>query len=429
MDRNKRILVRIAASVIAVSTTFGLAACGGNSSTAQQKDSKQIRVSWWGGDSENKGLNAVFDAFKAQEGITTLRESQDFGGYWDKLSTQTAAHNAPDLEMQAGSQIPSYSSKGALVDLNTFKDLDLSQMDEGAKVFGAVGNKLYGVTAATNAYGLIANTKLLKQTGQTLPSGEWTWEQLADIAQAIHDKSGGKLWGLSDSSGDFSLFVLWVRDRGKELYADDGKLNATKEDISSWWKYWDDMRKSGAVAPADVTAEFQGQLGNNPIAKGTGALAFGWTQDFVGYQKLTKDDLSMNLPPYSTENPSLWVNAASMWSISSTSKSQDAAVKAINFFMNDDEAIKKLGTSLGIPPTQKARDVVKKTATGVDKKAINYMDSVNKVSKPLNRLWPGAFPQSRTKFAENAEAYGFGKMTLDQAVSDFMQDAESAANE
>ena len=172
-----------------------------------------------------------------------------------------------------------------------------------------------------------------------------------------------------------------------------------------------------------MTSEGASAATSNPFVQGKSAMTFGWTQDFTNNQALMKQEIDPKLPPNDTKNPGLWMNAASMWSISSTSKNKENAAKAIDFLINDETAVKDQGLALGIPPTQKARDAVKTNASDADKKIIDYMDTVAKVSKPLNRLWPEGFPQLRTKFSELNEAVAFGTTSINQAAEDLFAEA------
>lgn len=428
---------RLAMGTTLLAGTLALAACGvdpastgGGDATpdagADAADSSpgQIRATWWGGDSENSAINDALDLFTEETGVEVGRETQAWDGYWDRLATQTAGRNAPDLIMQAGSRIPDYAGRDALLDLNTLDGLDVAVVDEGLREFGAVDNQLYGVVAASNAMGLIANEELLSQAGVSLPESAYDWDQLAQSATSVHEAMGDGVWGIHDGGGDLILFILSVRDDGRQFYADDGSLNATREDLTAWLQYWEDLRASGGAPPADVTAEAQGSLPNTPLAQGNAAMAFGWTQDYVAYTRLMDADLSINLPPYDEDNPSLWMNAASLWSVASSSESQEDAASAINFLINDEEAIRALGVSLGMPPSQHARDLLEGSLGEDEQAAMDYMGEVAETSTPLNRLWPVSFSELRTLLSELNEAVAFGTTTVPEAVDQFFQRAE-----
>ena len=299
----------------------------------------------------------------------------------------------------------------------------MEAVDEGLRQFGAVEDELYGVVAASNAMGLVANEDLLAEAGVSLPDGEYTWDELAEVAAAASAALGDEVWGLHDDGGDLILFILDVRDDGRQFYADDGSLNATPEDLTAWLEYWENLRQNGGAPPANVTAEGQGELANSPFAQGRAAMDFGWTQDYVAWTRLMENDVSINLPPYSAEHPSLWMNAASLWSVSSTTEQPEAAVEAINHFINDESAIEALGVSLGMPPSQAAREQLAGSLTDEEQSAMDYMDTVAETSTPLNRLWPAGFAELRTLLSELNEAVAFGSMSIPDAVDQFFATA------
>ena len=76
------------------------------------------------------------DAFTAANpDIKVTVENSEWGSYWEKLATTTAANDAPDVIQMDESYIAAYGAREALLDLDTAKDnLDLSAMDaEGAR--------------------------------------------------------------------------------------------------------------------------------------------------------------------------------------------------------------------------------------------------------------------------------------------------------
>lgn len=419
----------VAVGGVLFAAALALTGCGVGTPEGESGDSDagggsgDIRATWWGGDSESGAITTALEAFTEESGIEVGHETQAWDGYWDRLATQTAGGNAPDLIMQAGSQIPEYADRGTLLDLNSTEGLDVEAVDEGLRQFGAVEDELYGVVAASNAMGLAVNEDLLAEAGASLPDGEYTWEELGQVAAAASTALGDDLWGLHDDGGDLILFILNVRDDGRQFYADDGSLNATPEDLTAWLEYWESLRQNGAAPPADVTAEGQGELANSPFAQGRTAMDFGWTQDYVAWTRLMENDVSINLPPYSAESPSLWMNAASLWSVSSTSEDPEAAVETINYFVNNESAIEALGVSLGMPPSQNAREQLAGTLSDEEQSAMDYMDTVAETSTPLNRLWPAGFAELRTLLSELNEAVAFGSTTIPEAVDQFFTTA------
>ncbi|GAB2607996.1 ABC transporter substrate-binding protein [Pseudactinotalea suaedae] len=433
MKTTRRAIRRSAAAAALLSGALALAACGVDGSGGGSGDDggdaggpatdEEIRTAWWGVDNQHRALETAIEAFTAAGGPQVSVEPQPWDGYWDKLATQVAGRDLPDVIMQAASQLPTYAERDSLLDLSEV-DLDVSGLDEGIREFGAVGESTYGVVAATNATGFVTNEDLLAELGIAAPEGEWTWDDLATFASEVQSASGGEHWGVQDGSGDMILFILFVRDSGREFYAEDGSINATPDDLRAWFQLWADMRESGAVPPADITAEASGNLPGSPLATGGAASGFVWTQDYVALQSVSDNALDIALPPYNATNPSLWINAASLWSISAWSGNPQGAADLIDYLVNDPEAVDTLGATLGIPPTAAARAQIAESVTDEERPAIEYMDLVAENSRPLNRLWPDGFADSRTLMSQLSEQVAFGQMSVDDAVDAFFADAE-----
>ena len=410
----------------AAGASLALAGCGVGSRGGGSGDG-ELRATWWGGDSENSAINAALDSYVEASGTPVARETQAWDGYWDRLATQTAGGNAPDLIMQAGSQIPDYAERGTLLDMNADGGLDVGEIDEGLQEFGEVDGALYGVVAASNAIGLVANADLAEDAGVSLPEGEYSWDDLAELVSTVPSALGEDAWGLQDGGGDLILFIMSVRDGGQEFYSDDGALNATAEDLTAWFEFWDSLRADGVAPPADVTAEGQGELPNTPMAQGRAVLGFGWTQDYISYTRLTDAGLTLQLPPHVAATPSLWMNAASLWSVSATSSDTSAAIDVINHLTTDEAAIDALGVSLGMPPSAAARDRLSGTLSDEEQAAMDYMDLVAETSTPLNRLWPAGFAELRILMEDLNEAIAFGDMSIPDAVEQFFTTADGFA--
>ncbi|MGD7789495.1 ABC transporter substrate-binding protein [Propionibacteriaceae bacterium Y1700] len=425
MSINRRGLL---AAGIGLGAVAGLTACGvGGQQQVAQSGGGELRMTWWGGDSEGKALNAALDAYQEQASVTVKRESLPWDGYWDKLATQTAGRNAPDVVMQAGSQIPDYAGRQALTDLNGVDGLDPTVVDEGLQTFGAVEDKLFGVVAAANAMSLVTNPSLVEKAKVSVPEGEYDWQELGELANRVHQELGDDVWGMGDAGGDLISLILRVRAGGKEFYTDDGKINIAPDELTAWLEMWHKLRESGGAPPPDVTSEGQGDMANSPFVRQRTAFAFGWTQDYVSMASLMDQPITIGLPPNSQANPGLWMNAASLWSISATSANVAGAGALINHLLTDDAAITTIGLALGTPPTQQARDLLTGNMDETQQAATDYMNRVAEQSKPLNRLWPKGFAELRSLLQEQNEAIAFKKMSIDDAVTAFFAKAEQDA--
>ena len=111
---------KLAAGVVVLG--LALAGCGSPQSggTTNGQGQTVIRFTWWGNDTRNKLTNDVIAKFEAANpDIDVQGEPGEWSGYWDKLATQVAANDAPDVITLGGAYLPEYTKRKVLLDLGT----------------------------------------------------------------------------------------------------------------------------------------------------------------------------------------------------------------------------------------------------------------------------------------------------------------------
>ena len=169
-----------------------------------------------------------------------------------------------------------YARRNTLLALDTVmpKPLDLEDFGAGARDAGKVDGKLYGVTMGTNSKAMVYDKAMFEKVGVASLDPKWTWDDMARIAGEISKINPGKYWGAGDNSRWEQGFEQWLNQRGKLLYTAEGKAAFTRDDVGEWFSLWDKMRKSGAVAPAEVAATNTGGIDQYEISRGTAAMSF-----------------------------------------------------------------------------------------------------------------------------------------------------------
>src|SRR5699024_11900737 len=100
--------------------TLAVSACGSADGSAD--GAVELRFSWWGSDERHVLLEEVIENFEAENpDIRITGENTDWASYWDRLATNTAADDAPDVIMQDESYLREYGDRGALADLDEFR--------------------------------------------------------------------------------------------------------------------------------------------------------------------------------------------------------------------------------------------------------------------------------------------------------------------
>src|SRR4030095_12072100 len=116
MAINRRQFLIGVGGLAAAATTMGLAGCapgssGGGSQGGGQGGATNLALAWWGNPTRNKNTQAEIDAFmKANPNLKISGQPGDFTSYWDKLATQTAGGQAPDIIQMDMAYIAEYGS-------------------------------------------------------------------------------------------------------------------------------------------------------------------------------------------------------------------------------------------------------------------------------------------------------------------------------
>lgn len=154
-------------------------------------------------------------------------------------------------------------------------------------------------------------------------------------------------WALGDSLSQPNHFQLFLRQKRKDWFSEDGKsLGFDETDLVEWWTYWTDLRKAGVTPPADVTvAAASGDVAKSPVAKNQVAMGIYGTA-----VTLPNDDWTYTTLRNETGHPGAYQMRANSWAVNANSKHPAEAVKLVNFLINDPAAGKELGMSRGVPP-------------------------------------------------------------------------------
>src|SRR4029450_1357993 len=140
MALNRRQFLIGAGGLAAAATTMGLSACapgssgGGSQGGGGQGGGTNLALAWWGNPARNKNTQAMVDAYmKANPDVKRSGQQGESNSYWDKLATQTAGGQAPDIIQMDMLYIAEYGTRGALLDLGS---IDTSKFGEGTGASG-----------------------------------------------------------------------------------------------------------------------------------------------------------------------------------------------------------------------------------------------------------------------------------------------------
>jgi multiple sugar transport system substrate-binding protein len=196
-----------------------LTACGAQTPAAQPTAAPAagVTIRWRtrpGDAAEQKvyeELNALVNEQLAAKGITATYDPAPNQGYFEKLKTELAGGNAPDIFWIGGVELADFVATGQILDLKPLMDKDTS-FDINAFYPNVIeqltrDGKIYGLPRDISTMVVYFNEDLFKAAGLKTPKelaaeGNWNWDTMLDAAKKLTDPSKqqyglgfGNWWG------------------------------------------------------------------------------------------------------------------------------------------------------------------------------------------------------------------------------------------
>jgi multiple sugar transport system substrate-binding protein len=415
-----------ALAVVALSVALLAAGCssgGGGSSSGNGKT--ELSIIWWGGPARAGFTQKALDLYTQRHPNVTFKPQWGpNSAYYDKLATQVAGGKAPDIFQIDDNALTEYASRKIALDLDPYVGSVIKTDTLGKlKDAGKVGGPLYALPAAENTTALVYDKTAAQQAGVPEPRNGWSWDEYFVWAKQISDKSGGKVWGAMDGSGDYKVFNVWLRQQGKGLYAN-GQLGFSKADLQAWLDLWSKQRAAKAVAPAAVAHEAAtGDVTKQLVATQKGATSFMHSNQLTELQKATEHQLG--IASYPGPLSAQFVRPALFWAVYAGSKHAKEAADVINFLVNDPDAQKALSAERGLPPSPQVLGQLQSSFPATVQKVISFEQQVTPQLGQTPPPPPPGHSEIRQLLLTTAEDVAFGKQSSAAAADSFMNQAAS----
>src|SRR5215217_2680244 len=434
MALNRRQFLIGAGGIAAAATTMGLGACAPGSSGGSgsqgggggEGGKTSLALAWWGNPTRNKNTDAMIAEYmKANPNVTITGQPGEFSSYWDKLATQTAGGQAPDIIQMDMNYIAEYGTRGALLDLGK---VDTSKFVEGTVDSGKINDKLVGINAGINTAVILANPKVFEKAKMEVPDDKtWTWDQMIEVGAEAASKAGVP-FGVSALLNSDTLFGAFVRQHGKELFTPDG-LGFEAAEAQAWY----DLLVKGVKAkafgtPEQMTEELAKPLDQSAIVVGTAAMQYQNSNQLLAVSNAAGEKIEMLRPPSlagkATERKG-WYKASMLWSASAKTKNPEAAIAWINWFANTPDAASIDLAERGIPPNAEVLAEVKSKFSPEQQVVAKF---INDIKTEVGNT-PIAPPPGGGTIAELLSRHGtdviYGRTSSAEGAQKFVDDLKS----
>lgn len=392
----------------------------------------ELRIVWWGSQERHDRTLKNIELFEEKNpNISIEAEFTSWDGYWEKIAAQAAANSLPDIIQQDYQYLAQYATKGLLVDLDPYVEdgsLDLSDVDENSISAGRLDGKLYGVNLGLNSMFIAYDPALFEQAGVPEPTPDWTWEDYIETCRALHEKLGI----YADSSfpgGYFHGFRHYLRQHGQTLYSEDGTKLAYEDDklFEEFFTMELELVKEGVIARPDVRMEIKSpedELIITQKAPMAGGIHSNSNQ-IIAMTAAANRPIKMAMFPKHKDQvqEGHYLKPSMFFSVTSSSSNPDAAVKFIDYFINDVEGNKILMAERGVPISAKVREALMPLLDEPQKQMFEYIDLIIENSSPIDPPEPVGHPEVDKILKNLEEQILYEQITPAEAAKVFREKA------
>lgn len=419
------------------------AACGGDSGgaaadggTTREDGPVSMRFAWWGSDTRHAATQQLIDLYESEnEGVSIEGDFTGFADYWDRLATSTAGGQAPCIMQQDTRYVREYADRNALVDLTPFIEdgtINTDDLDENVLSTGQIDDATYAIPTGVNAFSVVADPKVFADAGVEMPDDEsWTWEDLVVTARQVTEATPDGVWGMQAMglNGADTNFEIFARDRGEELFDENGEIGFTKETLVDWWNLEKEASTTGAEPPPSTTVEvFSGGVDQALVATGRGAAGFWWTNELPALTSGAGRDLELlRFPSEDGEGePGMYLKPAMFWAISERCEHPEEAAQFLDWLINSKEAVDIIQADRGLPVNTELRTQIVDQLDAPGQKAAEFIEEITPNLAEPPPLPPQGAGEVQSILQRLNEQVLFDQMPVEKAADQFISEVESA---
>lgn len=400
---------------------MSLAGCGPSASGGDGS----LRFAWWGGSDRQRAYLDALDAFtKEHPDIKVAPEFGDYDAYQERMTTQMAARDVPDVFWIPSPAVLTYRDAGLYRDLEGMAGLDLSAFpDEQVETF-RLGGELNTLPKSLFSPVLRYNTTFLEEDGVTLPEN-LTWDNLAEFLVDYAGNNAGGRKGTTYGPYHDMPFESFLRQRGEDLWTEDGTLGASVDGVAAWIDWWEKLRLAGAttsVSEQDGIEPSWAQVGDKVLV--TFANSNHIVDDAQAFPDHTFDQ--RDVPAAEDAAAGYHFTYYSRFAMYSGVPDDrvEAAAALMSFNLNSPELLRLVGLSAGAPPNAELLDQYEPDATPDEQKVIAITREIAGTEQRPRFEAPAGSGSWRDLMIRELEEVTLGQKSVPDAAAAFVEAVE-----
>lgn len=428
----RRSFLRLGAAAATGVVGAGAAGCRGLTPRRSTGNIDALSISWWAEGTLSKLHLDVLKQYETDhQGVQVRAEYQPLNGYDDKLSTQLAGGNAPDIFQLRRATFSEYISRGAVRQLDDLVPgaLPLDGLSEPLQDAAQYKGHWYAIPLGlATSPAIIADRTALDELGIALPDPTWTLADFEALLRQVKKGSGGRVFGCTDVSGDENAFTAYLAGVKKLIFTADGKPGFTRDDLSGWFDLWDRFRKDGLAPPMKISAASTG-FTSNPLVKQQAVMTLTASSKGInGLQPLVKHKLGLlSFPLRSDNGPTATAVGPIEWFALSSKLNAAKAQRAASLcmtFVDNAEAIMTLNLAHGVPMFAEQRKATYRRQSKINKLLYDNVAQITELGPAPQAAYPPGAAEFLADLSNQNQLFAFGKTSLDNAVDQVFSSAE-----
>lgn len=400
-----------------------------------------LRIIWWGSQTRHEYTQAAIDVFTGiYPGIKITPEFVSWDGYWEKLSTMASSKSLPDIIQQDYKYIAQYEGNNLIIDMLPYVDSGIINLDDCAESTwnsGILNDKLIALNLGMNSLMTMIDKEMFDKAGITIPDDTWTYDDYVDIMDQLVAKKDELGIDFADQTGKNQIFELasaWLREKGMFFYNQDGSESfgfekeagkAVLIELLNFEKDNVDTLRTSPLAVREETDVNGPESGS--IVKGQAAVdSANWSNQAKAISNAAgKNFVLIGMPSTDGNKKMQYMKPSQFFSITSDSKTPEAAAIFINEFTNNIDMNLQLKGERGVPISDVVRDALAATFTAdsIERAVFDYVGRIAKTASPIPAPEPKANAAIMILVQNMLKNVVDGGMDPDAAFEDFYAQA------
>ncbi|WP_232549015.1 ABC transporter substrate-binding protein [Propioniciclava soli] len=422
---------RFAAAVITACLALG--ACAGPGGADAEGGPVTLRMAWWGNDLRNRMTEEVIALFHEQHpDIRVELEPGEWSGYWDRLATQAAGGDLPDVIAMDESQIATYGNRGVLLDLaSQSANLDLSAMDANVLETGMVDGVLAGAPVGVGIYSVAVNPDVLAAAGVEMPDDTtWTWDDLREISAQVTQNSPEGTYGFDRLGLAAVELGYFARQRGEEVFPREGETPVSVETALLYLDHVDRLEADGAVPSATVQNEdFAIPLDSSMFGTGQAAFHLLFHTQMQAFANAAGTEMQLlRLPALEAGEPHMANKASMYWSIAARSDHPEEAATLVDFLLTDTDAARVLLVERGVSAIPAIQDEVEPLLDANGQTSLQFARAMQEEVITPPQVTPAGVGNYSSEYTRIMQTYMYDQVDRQTAAQQLVDLARSVGN-